>query len=218
MQNFSLINLDLRSTMLRYKLPINNQLSDFYFHLLLLLIDCDKLLKKMFIAHSIRRQVAARLKPGVVYNHWVAINLQHGTIWHYSKVHAAIKLLIPLITYLSLFSLSCSSSMNRQHLQLSAIFFYLIVFVDASGWMACPELSPALRLPCKCQMEQISVNGQASSVGMDCDRIVFTTDTPQIPLGAPITTFSQRYSGQQALPTQVRLSLEEIYDDGLSAR
>lgn len=100
--------------------------------------------------------------------------------------------------------------MNKQHLQLSAIFFYLVVFVNASGWMACPELSPALRLPCKCQMEQISVNGQPTSVGMDCDHIVFTSDTPQIPLGAPITTFSQRYSGQQALPTQV---LTEIYYD-----
>jgi hypothetical protein len=101
--------------------------------------------------------------------------------------------------------------MNMQHLQLSAIFFYLIVFVNATGWMACPELSPALRLPCKCQMEQISVNGQSTSVGMDCDHIVFTSDTPQIPLGAPITTFSQRYSGQQALPTQV-LRLDIYYD------
>lgn len=102
--------------------------------------------------------------------------------------------------------------MNMQHLQLSAIFFYLIVFVNASGWMACPELSPALRLPCKCQMEQISVNGHSSSVGMDCDHIVFTSDTPQIPQGAPITTFSQRHSGQQALPTQV-LRSEIYYDD-----
>jgi hypothetical protein len=102
--------------------------------------------------------------------------------------------------------------MNKQHLQLSAIFFYLVVFVNASGWMACPELSPALRLPCKCQMEQISVNGQSTSVGMDCDHIVFTSDTPQIPLGAPITTFSQRYSGQQSLPTQV-LRSEIYYDD-----
>lgn len=105
--------------------------------------------------------------------------------------------------------------MNKQHLQLSAIFFYLIVFVNAAGWMACPELSPALRLPCKCQMEQISVNGQSSSVGMDCDHIVFTSDTPQIPQGAPITTFSQRYSGQQSMPTQVLNS--EIYDDDRSA-
>jgi hypothetical protein len=98
---------------------------------------------------------------------------------------------------------SSFADMNKQHLQLSAIFFYLIVFVNASGWMACPELSPALRLPCKCQMEQISVSGQTSSIVMDCDHIVFTSDTPQIPLGAPITGFSQRFSGQQALPTQV---------------
>lgn len=108
------------------------------------------------------------------------------------------------------FLLSCR--MNKQHLQLSAIFFYLVVFVNASGWMACPELSPALRLPCKCQMEQISVNGQSGSVGMDCDRIVFTSDTPQIPSGAPISTFSQRYSGAQALPTQVMRS-GIYYDD-----
>lgn len=102
--------------------------------------------------------------------------------------------------------------MNKQHLQLSAIFFYLIVFVNASGWMACPELSPALRLPCKCQMEQITTNGQSSSVGMNCDHIVFTSDTPQIPQGAPISTFTQRYSGQQALPTQV-LRSGIYYDD-----
>lgn len=90
--------------------------------------------------------------------------------------------------------------MNK--LQLSATFFYLIVFVNATGWMACPELSVALRLPCKCQME-IGIGGQKNSVEMDCDRIVFTSDTPQIPLGAPITTFTQRYAGQQALPSQV---------------
>lgn len=107
--------------------------------------------------------------------------------------------------------------MNKQHLQLSAIFFYLVVFVNASGWMACPELSPALRLPCRCQMEQISVNGQSTSVGMDCDHIVFTSDTPQIPLGAPITTFSQRFAGQQSLPTQV-LRSEIYYDDRGVAR
>lgn len=97
--------------------------------------------------------------------------------------------------------------MYKQHLQLSAIYFYLIVFVNASGWMSCPELSPALRLPCKCQMDQTSVKGQPSSVAMDCDRIVFTSDTPQIPLGAPVTSFSQRNSGQQALPTQVCRSI-----------
>lgn len=94
--------------------------------------------------------------------------------------------------------------MNSQRLQLSAIFFYLIAFVNgSSGWLACSELSPALRIPCRCQVEPIGVNGQPNSIGMDCDRIVFTSDTPQIPLGAPITTFSQRHSGQQMLPTQV---------------
>ena len=93
--------------------------------------------------------------------------------------------------------------MNYQLLQLSAIFLYLIAFVSAA-WRPCPELSPALRLPCRCQLESFGVDQQKSSVGMDCDRIVFTSETAQIPLGAPITSFSQRHAGQQALPTQVR--------------
>ncbi|CAO1431011.1 unnamed protein product [Diamesa serratosioi] len=91
--------------------------------------------------------------------------------------------------------------MNYQLLQLSAIFLYLIAFVSAA-WRPCPELSPALRLPCRCQLESFGVDQQKTSVGMDCDRIVFTSETAQIPMGAPITSFSQRHAGQQALPTQ----------------
>lgn len=94
--------------------------------------------------------------------------------------------------------------MNYQLLQLCAIFLYLIAFVSAA-WRPCPELSPALRLPCRCQLESFGDDQQKSSVGMDCDRIVFTSETAQIPLGAPITSFSQRHAGQQALPTQVRI-------------
>ena len=93
--------------------------------------------------------------------------------------------------------------MKKRTLQLSAIFFYLIAFVNA--WRPCSELSPALRIPCKCQLEQFGVNGQTNSVGMDCDRVIFTSETPQIPAGAPITTYSQRHAGQQALPSQVNI-------------
>lgn len=81
-----------------------------------------------------------------------------------------------------------------------------------SEWMACSELSPVLRLPCRCRVEQIAVNGQTTSIGMDCDRIVFSSETLQIPKGAPISSFSQRHSGQ-SLPTAVRhiLNLDFIF-------
>jgi len=38
---------------------------------------------------------------------------------------------------------------------------------------------------------------------MDCDRVVFQGDSPPMPVGAPIIEFTQRYAGQQSLPTQV---------------
>lgn len=104
-----------------------------------------------------------------------------------------------------MFSFSAAhSTMKRKTLQLSAIFFYLIAFVNA--WRPCSELSAALRIPCKCQLEPFGVNGQVNSVGMDCDRVIFTSETPQIPTGAPITTYSQRHSGQQSLPAQVNIN------------
>lgn len=42
---------------------------------------------------------------------------------------------------------------------------------------------------------------------MDCDRIVFQGDTPPLPAGAPIISYSQKFSGQQVLPAQPFLSL-----------
>lgn len=38
---------------------------------------------------------------------------------------------------------------------------------------------------------------------MNCDRVVFPGDFPTLPYGAPIISFSQRFAGQQTLPTQV---------------
>ena len=80
--------------------------------------------------------------------------------------------------------------------QILSILLTIFIANAKSEWMACPELSPVLRIPCKCRVEQTAVIGQSTSIGMDCDRIIFTTETPNIPKGAPISAFSQRHSGQ----------------------
>lgn len=85
-------------------------------------------------------------------------------------------------------------------LRLTA-FFLLLANVNA--WRPCPELSPALRFPCRCKVEPFGPKLQLGAVAMDCDYVVFQTEGPTIPTGAPIITYSQRYSGQQVLPTQV---------------
>ncbi|GAB0097744.1 uncharacterized protein DMENIID0001_134100 [Sergentomyia squamirostris] len=72
----------------------------------------------------------------------------------------------------------------------------------ATEWKPCPELSPALRFPCRCRLEPLGLNGALSAVAMNCDRVVFQGESPPLPSGAPIIAFSQRFSGQQALPSQ----------------
>ncbi|XP_055700052.1 protein artichoke [Phlebotomus papatasi] len=72
----------------------------------------------------------------------------------------------------------------------------------AAAWKPCPELSPALRFPCRCKLEPLGLNGALGAVAMDCDRVVFQGESPVLPVGAPIIAFSQRFSGQQALPSQ----------------
>lgn len=47
---------------------------------------------------------------------------------------------------------------------------------------------------------------------MDCDNVVFSNDAPTFPTGAPIISYTQRNSGQQAIPTQVSRRGEEIHD------
>lgn len=47
--------------------------------------------------------------------------------------------------------------------------------------------------------------GQLGAVAMDCDRIVFHGEAPQLPYGAPIVSYSQRFSGQQVLPATVSI-------------
>jgi hypothetical protein len=62
--------------------------------------------------------------------------------------------------------------------------------------------------PHRCKLEPLA-NGQMGAVAIDCDRVVFYGDSLTLPAGAPIVAFSQKYSGQQALPTQVSTYGEE---------
>lgn len=82
-----------------------------------------------------------------------------------------------------------------------AIFCFLVTVANA--WRPCPELSPALRFPCRCNVEPIAPNGQLGAVAMDCDRVVFAGDFPPLPASAPIISYTQKYAGQQSLPSQV---------------
>ncbi|XP_037911298.1 chaoptin isoform X1 [Hermetia illucens] len=95
-------------------------------------------------------------------------------------------------------------TMSRIHCCRSAIMILLLlVFASISNaWRPCQELSPALRFPCKCNVEPFGPNGQLGAVAMDCDQVVFHGEAPQLPVGAPIISYSQRFSGQQVLPAQ----------------
>lgn len=83
----------------------------------------------------------------------------------------------------------------------------LLLITTTTAWRPCPELSSALRFPCRCKVEPFGPKQQLGAVAMDCDYVVFQTESPIIPNGAPIISYSQRYSGQQVLPTQVNIVL-----------
>ncbi|CAK1579229.1 unnamed protein product [Parnassius mnemosyne] len=69
------------------------------------------------------------------------------------------------------------------------------------NWVPCSELNDDLRYPCRCKVQV----DRALQLGilMNCDRVVFAGDYPPLPYGAPIVSFSQRWAGQQSLPTQI---------------
>lgn len=94
---------------------------------------------------------------------------------------------------------------------VGALHLTLVILLVASayGWRPCPELSTALRFPCRCKVEPFGPKLQLGAVAMDCDHVVFQTEGPTIPTGAPIISYSQRYSGQQVLPTQVMSYLKK---------
>lgn len=78
-----------------------------------------------------------------------------------------------------------------------------VVAGNSLSWQPCPELSSALRFPCRCKVEPFGPKSQLGAVSMDCDNVVFQTESPILPNAAPIISFSQRFCGQQVLPTQV---------------
>jgi hypothetical protein len=54
------------------------------------------------------------------------------------------------------------------------------------------------------------------AVAIDCDRVVFYGDSLTLPAGAPIVAFSQKFSGQQALPTQVNKPKKNVLKRNLT--
>ncbi|EDW16908.2 protein artichoke [Drosophila mojavensis] len=105
--------------------------------------------------------------------------------------------------------------MERGKMLLTFLFGLLCCLTQRSeAWRPCPELSPALRLPCRCNVVPFAATGQLGAVAMDCDRVVFHSDAPQLPYGAPIVAYTQRHSGQQTMPAQtfgqLKLPIEEL--------
>lgn len=80
---------------------------------------------------------------------------------------------------------------------LLSILLILTTSSYINCWMPCTELSPAIRMPCRCQFDT------DSSIGIECDRVVLTSEIPSIPLNAPISTFQQRHSGLLTIPMNV---------------
>lgn len=83
--------------------------------------------------------------------------------------------------------------------QLLSLLLLLTISTNVNCWIPCPELSPAIRIPCRCQVEG------ASSIGIECDRVVLTSEIPSIPVNAPISSFLQRHSGLLTIPTNVSI-------------
>lgn len=61
----------------------------------------------------------------------------------------------------------------------------------------CDNLLKKFRQPCDCVKLE---NGQLS---LDCDRVVFPNDLPNIPDNYQLTSYSQKYAGYQSLPLQL---------------
>lgn len=108
--------------------------------------------------------------------------------------------------------------MIRHRCKTRFLFLLWLCVTLSSGsslsWQPCPELSSALRFPCRCKVEPFGPKSQLGAVSMDCDNVVFHTESPILPNGAPIISFSQRYCGQQILPTQVGKSGKKCLRNG----
>jgi hypothetical protein len=80
---------------------------------------------------------------------------------------------------------------------MAFIWFLLLLMLGAaiSGSVPCSELHWELRYPCRCSPAE-------DGIVMDCDRVVFPGDLPDLPYSSTVVSFSQRWVGHQALPTQ----------------
>lgn len=109
---------------------------------------------------------------------------------------------------LNIFFLSSNHRMTMYRCKMRLLYLLWLYITIVSGgslsWQPCPELSSALRYPCRCKVEPFGPKSQLGAVSMDCDHVVFHTESPILPNSAPIISFSQRHCGQQVLPTQVR--------------
>lgn len=113
----------------------------------------------------------------------------------------------PQLKYLAPKSISNLSiyikSIYLFQVKMRLLLFLLAVpcIVGQQQWVPCSELNDDLRYPCRCKV-QVDRALQLRIL-MNCDRVVFPGDFPSLPYGAPIISFSQRFAGQQTLPTQV---------------
>lgn len=81
------------------------------------------------------------------------------------------------------------------------------VLSATDDFVPCSEISRELRFPCKCALgpNEAALDGSPSVI-IDCNKVVFANDIP-IPYGAPVISFSQRWAGQQSLPTHVIINI-----------
>lgn len=103
-------------------------------------------------------------------------------------------------------------TVHRCKMRLLYLLWLYITIVSGGSlnWQPCPELSSALRYPCRCKVEPFGPKSQLGAVSMDCDYVVFHSESPILPNSAPIVSFSQRHCGQQVLPTQVKQEITTL--------
>ncbi|XP_034828658.1 chaoptin isoform X1 [Maniola hyperantus] len=81
------------------------------------------------------------------------------------------------------------------------LLLFMPCVLSQQPWVPCSELNDDLRYPCRCKVKVD--RALQLRILMNCDRVVFAGDFPALPYGAPIEAFSQRWAGQQSLPTQI---------------
>ncbi|XP_066150409.1 chaoptin [Euwallacea fornicatus] len=80
----------------------------------------------------------------------------------------------------------------------------LLIRLTSQEFVPCQEISPELRFPCSCALGPLEAALENNpSLSIDCDNIVFPSDAPFLPFGAPVVSYRQRYAGHQVLPSQI---------------